>query len=118
MKTCLLWYKKQPISLGMLEILYNLFFFSRKFFRVKLSYPMNHYRKGLTSDSDCSRPSSSANSLEWDSVQESIRSYDAVDTDTQLLLNEIDRLTVQALRETGFVGEGDNAVVGYLDDAL
>ncbi|KAL1517254.1 hypothetical protein ABEB36_001041 [Hypothenemus hampei] len=62
-------------------------------------------------ESDCSRVSSSANSLEWDSVQNSVHSD--VDTDTQYLLNEIDRLTMKALKETGVTTEDD-----YLDDAL
>lgn len=68
-----------------------------------------------TTDSDYSRVSSSANSLEWDSVQNSIQSEgDTIDTDTQFLLNEIDRLTMQALKETG-TATGD---VSYLDDTL
>ncbi|KAH1002540.1 hypothetical protein HUJ04_008620 [Dendroctonus ponderosae] len=64
-------------------------------------------------ESDYSRVSSSANSLEWDSVQNSVHS-EVLDTDTQFLLNEIDRLTMQALKETGAI-QGD---VSYLDDAL
>ncbi|XP_060535224.1 uncharacterized protein LOC132707396 [Cylas formicarius] len=64
------------------------------------------------SDSDWSRVSSGANSLEWDNVQNSMHSD--LDTDTQFLLNEIDRLTMRALRETGVVADGAN----YLDDQL
>ncbi|XP_066138133.1 uncharacterized protein [Euwallacea fornicatus] len=67
-----------------------------------------------TTESDCSRVSSSANSLEWDSVHNSIHSEVDVDMDTQFLLNEIDRLTLQALNETGIVVED----VGYFDEAL
>ncbi|CAH1366481.1 unnamed protein product [Tenebrio molitor] len=57
----------------------------------------------LNSDSDWSRVSS-ANSLEWDNVQNSIQAsppMSEVDTDTQMLLSEIERLTSQTLRETG-----------------
>lgn len=64
-------------------------------------------------ESDYSRVSSSANSLEWDSVQNSVHS-EVLDTDTQFLLNEIDRLTMQALKETGAIQDD----VSYLDDAL
>ncbi|XP_018564059.1 uncharacterized protein LOC108905596 [Anoplophora glabripennis] len=55
------------------------------------------------SDSDWSRVSS-ANSLEWDNVQNSIRAsppLSEVDTDTQFLLSEIERLTNKTLQETG-----------------
>ncbi|XP_017786296.1 PREDICTED: uncharacterized protein LOC108569301 [Nicrophorus vespilloides] len=55
------------------------------------------------SDSDWSRVSS-ANSLEWDSVQHSYHPSppaSEIDTDTQLLLTEIERLTNQTLQETG-----------------
>lgn len=71
------------------------------------------FHTGAVTDSECSRVSSSANSLEWDSVQNSIHS-EGLDTDTQYLLNEIDRLTMLALRETGHVTDN----VEYLDDAL
>ncbi|XP_050295805.1 uncharacterized protein LOC126735757 isoform X2 [Anthonomus grandis grandis] len=71
----------------------------------------------MNTDSDYSRVSSSANSLEWDSVQNSIHSeVDTVDTDTQFLLNEIDRLTRQALEETGMISVSED--VTYLDDSL
>ncbi|CAG9770602.1 unnamed protein product [Ceutorhynchus assimilis] len=70
-----------------------------------------------TTDSDYSRVSSSANSLEWDSVHNSVQSEcDTIDTDTQFLLNEIDRLTMRALKETGTVMEEES--VSYLDDNL
>lgn len=55
------------------------------------------------SDSDWSRVSS-ANSLEWDNVQSNLNNspmQSEIDTDTQLLLSEIERLTSQTLRETG-----------------
>ncbi|KAJ8977902.1 hypothetical protein NQ317_012403 [Molorchus minor] len=55
------------------------------------------------SDSDWSRVSS-ANSLEWDNVQNSIHAsppISEVDTDTQFLLSEIERLTNKTLQETG-----------------
>ncbi|CAH0546017.1 unnamed protein product [Brassicogethes aeneus] len=52
------------------------------------------------SDSDWSRVSS-ANSLEWDNVQNSMHAEAEVDTDTQFLLSEIERLTNQTLLETG-----------------
>lgn len=55
------------------------------------------------SDSDWSRVSS-ANSLEWDNVQNSIHAsppLSEVDTDTQFLLSEIERLTNKTLEETG-----------------
>ncbi|KAJ8940356.1 hypothetical protein NQ314_010738 [Rhamnusium bicolor] len=55
------------------------------------------------SDSDWSRVSS-ANSLEWDNVQNSIHMsphISEVDTDTQFLLSEIERLTNKTLEETG-----------------
>ncbi|XP_049819735.1 uncharacterized protein LOC109603209 [Aethina tumida] len=55
------------------------------------------------SDSDWSRVSS-ANSLEWDNVPNSIQASpppSEVDTDTQFLLSEIERLTNQTLLETG-----------------
>ncbi|XP_044256582.1 uncharacterized protein LOC123006270 isoform X2 [Tribolium madens] len=58
---------------------------------------------GLNSDSDWSRVSS-ANSLEWDNVQNSIQAsppISEIDTDTQILLSEIERLTSKTLRETG-----------------
>lgn len=54
-------------------------------------------------DSDWSRVSS-ANSLEWDNVPTSFQGsppFSEVDTDTQLLLSEIERLTSQTLKETG-----------------
>lgn len=47
---------------------------------------------------------SSINSLEWDSVQNSLHASPPVsdiDPDTQHLLSEIERLTSQTLRETG-----------------
>lgn len=55
------------------------------------------------SDSDWSRVSS-VNSLEWDNVQSSLHASPPasdVDTDTQMLLCEIERLTTQTLSETG-----------------
>lgn len=55
------------------------------------------------SDSDWSRVSS-INSLEWDSVQNSLHvspPASDIDPDTQHLLSEIERLTTQTLRETG-----------------
>ncbi|KAJ3662357.1 hypothetical protein Zmor_006711 [Zophobas morio] len=55
------------------------------------------------SDSDWSRVSS-ANSLEWDNVHNSIQTsppMSEVDTDTQMLLSEIERLTNKTLSETG-----------------
>lgn len=55
------------------------------------------------SDSEWSRVSS-ANSLEWDNVQNSLHvspPASDIDTDTQLLLCEIERLTSQTLSETG-----------------
>ncbi|KAF2883302.1 hypothetical protein ILUMI_22862 [Ignelater luminosus] len=55
------------------------------------------------SNSDWSRVSS-ADSLEWDNVQNSFHAsppISDVDTDTQLLLSEIERLTTEALKETG-----------------
>ncbi|KAJ8924993.1 hypothetical protein NQ315_001158 [Exocentrus adspersus] len=52
------------------------------------------------SDSDWSRVSS-ANSLEWDNVQNSMHDVSEVDTDTQFLLSEIERLTNKTLQETG-----------------
>ncbi|KRT80178.1 hypothetical protein AMK59_8695 [Oryctes borbonicus] len=54
-------------------------------------------------DSDWSRVSS-ANSLEWDNVPTSFQGsppVSEIDTDTQLLLSEIERLTSQTLKETG-----------------
>ena len=54
-------------------------------------------------ESDWSRVSS-ANSLEWDNVPNSFQAnspISEVDTDTQLLLSEIERLTIQTLSETG-----------------
>ncbi|KAK9720856.1 hypothetical protein QE152_g21826 [Popillia japonica] len=54
-------------------------------------------------DSDWSRVSS-ANSLEWDNVPTSFQDsplVSEIDTDTQLLLSEIERLTSQTLKETG-----------------
>ncbi|XP_031356233.1 uncharacterized protein LOC116180404 isoform X2 [Photinus pyralis] len=54
-------------------------------------------------NSDWSRVSS-ADSLEWDNVQNSLHAsppISDVDTDTQLLLGEIERLTSEALKETG-----------------
>ncbi|GJQ67179.1 hypothetical protein Trydic_g10249, partial [Trypoxylus dichotomus] len=54
-------------------------------------------------DSDWSRVSS-ANSLEWDNVPTSFHGsppVSEIDTDTQLLLSEIERLTSQTLKETG-----------------
>ncbi|KAK4873422.1 hypothetical protein RN001_015451 [Aquatica leii] len=54
-------------------------------------------------NSDWSRVSS-ADSLEWDNVQNSLHAsppVSEVDTDTQLLLSEIERLTSEALKETG-----------------
>ncbi|KAF5297358.1 hypothetical protein FQR65_LT01288 [Abscondita terminalis] len=54
-------------------------------------------------NSDWSRVSS-ADSLEWDNVQNSLHAsppISEVDTDTQLLLSEIERLTSEALQETG-----------------
>lgn len=63
-----------------------------------------HKNTGVITESDWSRVSSSANSLEWDSVQDSIHSEgEAVDSDTQCLLNEIDNRTILALRETGLL---------------
>lgn len=59
--------------------------------------------QAINSDSDWSRVSS-ANSLEWDNVQNSIPTsppLSEVDTDTQLLLSEIERLTNKTLQETG-----------------
>lgn len=47
---------------------------------------------------------SSANSLEWDSVHNSLNPSppaSEIDNDTQVLLNEIERLTSQTLQETG-----------------
>lgn len=55
------------------------------------------------SDSEWSRVSS-ANSLEWDNVQNSLHASPPasdIDTDTQMLLCEIERLTSQTLSETG-----------------
>ncbi|XP_057651243.1 uncharacterized protein LOC130890869 isoform X1 [Diorhabda carinulata] len=57
------------------------------------------------SDSDWSRVSS-ANSLEWDNVHNSIQAGSSpplseLDTDTQFLLGEIERLTNKTLEETG-----------------
>lgn len=55
------------------------------------------------SDSEWSRVSST-NSLEWDNVQNSLHAsppISDIDTDTQLLLCEIERLTTQTLSETG-----------------
>lgn len=56
-----------------------------------------------SSTSDWSRVSS-ADSLEWDPVQSPLHctpTSSELDTDTQQLLTEIERLTDQALRETG-----------------
>lgn len=57
---------------------------------------------GQSTCSDWSRVSS-ADSLEWDPVQSPLHGTPpgSIDTDTQQLLNEIERLTDQALRETG-----------------
>ncbi|CAH1968908.1 unnamed protein product [Acanthoscelides obtectus] len=58
---------------------------------------------GGNSESDWSRISS-ANSLEWDNVQNSIQvspPLSEMDADTQLLLCEIERLTNKTLEETG-----------------
>lgn len=55
------------------------------------------------SNSDWSRVSS-ADSLEWDNVQNSFQAsppISDIDADTQLLLSEIERLTSEALKETG-----------------
>ncbi|XP_030751006.1 uncharacterized protein LOC115878596 [Sitophilus oryzae] len=77
--------------------------------------PNHNEGVGNTSESDWSRVSSSANSLEWDSVQNSAQSdVDTLDIDTQFLLNEIDRLTNQALKETGTLPDS----VSYLDDTV
>lgn len=57
----------------------------------------------MTSDADWSRVSS-ANSLEWDNVQNSFQESppaSEIDTDTQFLLCEIERLTNKTLEETG-----------------
>ncbi|KAF5296167.1 hypothetical protein FQA39_LY12621 [Lamprigera yunnana] len=54
-------------------------------------------------NSDWSRVSS-ADSLEWDNVNNSLHAspiLSDVDVDTQLLLSEIERLTSEALKETG-----------------
>ncbi|KAF7279828.1 hypothetical protein GWI33_006686 [Rhynchophorus ferrugineus] len=80
-----------------------------------VSQPRESPSHGEVSESDWSRVSSSANSLEWDSVQNSIQSdVDTLDIDTQFLLNEIDRLTSQALKETGVITDHDS----YIDDTV
>lgn len=61
------------------------------------------------SDSEWSRVSS-ANSLEWDNVQNTLHvspPASDIDTDTQMLLCEIERLTSQTLSETGLDLDSD-----------
>ncbi|KAG5889430.1 hypothetical protein JTB14_032763 [Gonioctena quinquepunctata] len=68
------------------------------------SSPHNSANVAPASDSDWSRVSSSDNSLEWDNVHNSIHAtppLSEVDTDTQFLLCEIERLTNKTLEETG-----------------
>ncbi|CAH1105723.1 unnamed protein product [Psylliodes chrysocephalus] len=66
----------------------------------------NTHNNANASDSDWSRVSS-ANSLEWDNVQNSMHvdggspPVSELDTDTQILLGEIERLTSKTLEETG-----------------
>uniref|UniRef100_A0A6P7FKZ7 Uncharacterized protein LOC114330525 isoform X2 n=1 Tax=Diabrotica virgifera virgifera TaxID=50390 RepID=A0A6P7FKZ7_DIAVI len=69
------------------------------------SHTHNSEMNANASDSDWSRVSS-ANSLEWDNVQNSIQAEGSppiseLDTDTQFLLGEIERLTNKTLEETG-----------------
>lgn len=75
------------------------------YYRVSVSQEMGDLQNvhQQESDSEWSRISS-ANSLEWDSVQNSLHvspPASDVDTDTQMLLCEIERLTSQTLSETG-----------------
>ncbi|XP_023015407.2 uncharacterized protein isoform X1 [Leptinotarsa decemlineata] len=68
------------------------------------SSPRHSASAAPPSESDWSRVSSSDNSLEWDNVHNSIHAsppLSEVDTDTQFLLCEIERLTNKTLEETG-----------------